>query len=183
MMFGVFDFETTGLPLHRDADLRQQPRIIEFGGIITDGNDILQTEEFICNPEITIEPIITEITGLTNDDLCWREPFRNHLDTVRYYFGQCDVVITHNLSFDKSMLVYDLRRIGLSLKDIGWVDKIEVCTVEQTFQMYGRRMHLKELYALLVEPYVQKHRALDDVKLLHAVCQRIGLYEAFSHAP
>lgn len=180
MRFGVFDTETTGLPLHRDADIKHQPKVIEFGGIITDGHEIISTTEFICNPEQMIEPVITDITGLTNDDLSWREPFRHFIPELQEYFGGCDAIISHNLSFDKGMMVFDTSRIGLTLKDIMWDGQLELCTVEQTFHKYGRRMRLQELYALLVGPYVQKHRALDDVRLLHEVCSRIGLYESFT---
>ena len=110
LRFGVFDTETTGLPFHREARLNQQPRVIEFGGIITDGTEVLSTTEFICNPGIQIEPIITDITGLTNEVLETHEPFSTFIDTLKNYFADCDVIITHNLSFDKSMIVYDLQR-------------------------------------------------------------------------
>ncbi len=180
MLFGVFDTETTGLPLHRDADLRHQPKVIEFGGIITDGHEIISSSDFICNPEQPIEQIITDITGLTDDVLSTYDPFRCHLEQLADYFAKCDVIISHNLSFDKGMMVFDTMRVGKRLRDIEWDGQIELCTVEQTFHQYGRRMRLQELYALLVGPYVQKHRALDDVRLLHEVCQKIGLYESFT---
>jgi DNA polymerase III alpha subunit (gram-positive type) len=179
MIFAVHDWETTGLPLHSDARLGQQPKTIEFGGILTDGNEVISTTEFICNPEIQIEQIITDITGLTNDDLRGYGPFSDNLDALKAYFSAADVIISHNLSFDKRMLDFDLRRIGLTLVDVGWTDQIEICTVEQTFHMYGRRMRLTDLYNTLVGEYVQKHRAVDDVLLLHKVCQTLGVYESF----
>ena|SRR5579864_5006020 len=178
MRFGVFDTETTGLPFHRDARLSQQPKVIEFGGIITDGEDIIDRTEFICNPEQPIEAIITEITGLTDADLIKHDPFEAYVPQLRSYFAGCDVIITHNLSFDKSMIAFDLRRIDRELPHVAWDGQLEVCTVEQTFLQYGRRMRLQELYRLLVGEYTQKHRAIDDVMLLHQVCQKINLYEA-----
>ncbi|UVN13624.1 hypothetical protein FBPa24_0025 [Pseudomonas phage vB_PaeM_FBPa24] len=50
MIFAVWDTETTGLPFHQRVSLRKQPRIIEFAGVITDGEKILDEVEFICNP-------------------------------------------------------------------------------------------------------------------------------------
>lgn len=178
MLFAVFDTETTGLPSHFKSPLSQQPRIIEFAGIITDGKEVIDTLEFICNPGIAIEEIITKITGLTNEDLKDKPPFSNFINSLKNFFKKSNAGITHNLSFDKGMLEYDLKRCELSMMDIAW-PVLELCTVEQTFPMYGKRVKLIDLYNMHGGDYVQKHRALDDVMILHEVCQRIGLYEAF----
>jgi DNA polymerase III epsilon subunit-like protein len=185
MLFAVFDTETTGLPFHPQAPIDKQPRIIEFAGLITDGDAILATLEFICNPGIAIEAIITEITGLKNEDLAGKPPFSSFVGDVFDYFAQAEGRIAHNLSFDKGMLQFDLKRIGKSLDDINWFTPtsgkpaVEICTVEQTYHEYGKRQRLQDLYNELIGKYVQKHRALDDVKLLHEVCKKIGVYEAF----
>lgn len=186
MLFAVFDTETTGLPLHRDASLRKQPRIIEFAGLITDGKDILSTCEFICNPGIAIEPIITQITGLTNEDLKDKQPFSSFVPQVREYFAGAVGRIAHNLSFDKGMLEFDLRRLDMTLDSISWhadgrgEKALEICTVEETFHEYGRRQRLQDLYQRFFGPYVQKHRAMDDVVLLHKIAQKIGVYDALT---
>jgi DNA polymerase III epsilon subunit-like protein len=179
MLFSILDTETTGLPLHPAAPLENQPHLIEVGSIITDGKDIIEVFEFICNPRIAIEQIITDITGLTNDDLRDQPPFEHYLPQLQEHFAKVDAVIAHNLSFDRGMFEFDLRRLGLTLTDIRW-PSIEICTVEQSFPLYGRRMKLQELYSQLVGPYVQKHRAVDDARLLHEVCKAIGVYDAFS---
>lgn len=178
MIFAVFDTETTDLPWHRDADLSTQPRIIEFGGLLTDGVEIIDTLEFICNPGVLIEAVITEITGLKNEDLQDKPPFSEFLVPVNNFFAQAQAVIAHNESFDKAMLAYDLKRIQLTLEDINW-PSVEICTVEQTFHQYGQRMRLQDLYAIHCGEWVQKHRALDDVMKLHEVAQKLGVYGAF----
>jgi DNA polymerase III epsilon subunit-like protein len=183
MLFSVFDWETTGLPFHPDAELSKQPRAIEFGGIITDGEEILDTLEFICNPGIAIEAIITEITGLKNEDLEDKPPFEHFIPQLTGYFAATRGRIAHNLSFDKGILAFDLRRLGKTLDEVCWRgsngDAIEICTVEQTFMKYGKRMRLQDLHELHFGPYVQKHRALDDVILLHKIAKAEGVYEAF----
>jgi DNA polymerase III epsilon subunit-like protein len=178
MIFAVFDTETTGLPWHRDAELSTQPRIIEFGGLLTDGIEIIDTLEFICNPGIAIEAIITEITGLKNEDLQDKPPFSEFVPQVGAFFQRAQGVIAHNEAFDKAMLAYDLARIKMHLSDIFW-PLVEVCTVEQTFHQYGQRMRLQDLYAIHCGEWVQKHRALDDVMKLHEVAQKLGVYDAF----
>lgn len=178
MLFAVYDTETTGLPFHFRSDLSSQPRIIEFGGIITDGVEIIDKLEFICNPGIAIEQIITDITGLKNSDLEDKPDISEYFTSMSAFFTQADAAIAHNLSFDKSMLQYDLQRRKLELADIYW-PKLELCTVEQTMPMFGRRMKLIELYRHYVGEYEQRHRAVDDVMRLHEICQKIGLYDAF----
>lgn len=178
MLFAVHDYETTGLLRHHLADLDKQPRAIEFGGIITDGENIISKLEFICNPGRQIEQIITDITGLTNEDLVTKESWEFYLPQLKDYFGQADCVISHNLSFDRGISKVELAHLKLGLPDMNW-PKLELCTVEQTMEMYGRRMRLTELYNMHCGTYVQKHRALDDVMLLHELCQKLGIYKMF----
>ncbi len=177
MLFSIYDTETTGLPNHFKSPLAKQPRVIEFGGIVTDGASILKTLEFKCNPGIEIESIITKITGITNDDLRDKPPFQHFLPDLKDYFAGTDASIAHNASFDKNMLTFALRRIDKDLTAISF-PQLAICTVEQTMPIFGRRMKLTELYSHYVGPYEQKHRALDDVMMLFAVCKEIGLFDA-----
>lgn len=176
--FAVYDNETTGLTVHPKASITLQPRIIEFAGIITDGVEILDEIEFICNPDQAIEEIITKITGLKNEDLQDKPPFVEFVPQVAAFFAQADVAVAHNLSFDRSLLEYDLKRSGLMLSDINF-PSILCCTVEQTMHQFGRRMKLSELYQLYVGEYVQKHRAMDDIRLLNQICLTMGVYDGF----
>lgn len=183
MLFAVIDTETTGLPFHPEAALDLQPRIIEFGGFITDGKEIMDELSFICNPGIVIEAIITQITGLTNEKLKDQPPFRHFIPQLADFFAKAEGRIAHNLSFDKGMLQYDLRRRDLTLDDINWNPAIEICTVEQTYHQFGRRMKLETLYNRFCGEYKQKHEALDDCRMLHELCQEIGVYSSFALQP
>lgn len=181
ILFSVFDWETTGLTVHPDSDIEKQPRAIEFGGIITDGKEIIHQLEFICDPGIAIEEVITRITGLTNADLRGKPFFKDFVPDLAHYFSLSKVAIAHNLSFDRNILKYDLERIDLELDDVCY-PKIQCCTVEQLLPIFGRRMKLEDLYNKFVGQYTQKHRAIDDVLLLHKICQQFGVYDAFSTA-
>ncbi len=181
MKFNVIDWETTGLTLHPQAALNQQPRAIEFAGIITDGEVIFDELEFICNPGIEIEPIITKITGLTNDDLATKKYFGAYAETLTGHFAQADCAISHNLSFDRAIARIEAEHMGVTLAEFSW-PHLEACTVEQTFHMFGRRMKLSELYEIKFGKYEQKHRAMDDLMLLHKVCQSYGVYDALKRS-
>lgn len=178
MRFAVWDTETTGLPFHQRVSLRKQPRTIEFAGVITDGETILDEVEFICNPGIVIEEIITKITGLKNEDLIKHQSFLDQRQKVRDFFSKADANIAHNLPFDKFMLTCDLARGKLGLEEVNF-PSLDICTVEESAPLFGHRMRLQHLYEHYCGPYVQKHRALDDVRLLHEVCKRMGVYRAY----
>lgn len=181
MKFVVHDWETTGLTLHPQAALNKQPRAIEFAGIVTDGESILDELEFICNPGQEIEPIITKITGLTNEDLETKPYFPKFMPDLAAHFSLGDCVISHNLSFDKAISRVEAEHMDMTLADFNW-PSLEVCTVEQTMHMFGRRMKLSELYEIKFGPYQQKHRAMDDLILLHKCCQAYGIYEAIKRS-
>lgn len=179
MLFLPYDFETTGLTVHPKAPLEMQPRPIEFAALLTDGKEIIETFEFIINPEIVIEEIITKITGLTNEDLECNPVFSTFVPQLDSIFKKANATIAHNHAFDKNILDYALQREGLSLSDVSFPD-LNICTVEQTLPIFGRRVKLQELYELYFGKYEQKHRALDDVILLHKCCQEIGIYDIWS---
>lgn len=181
MIFTLIDHETTGLTSHYQSDLRLQPRSIEFALVKTDGKEILDKLDFISNPGFDVEQIITDITGLTNDELAEAAPFKTRIDDVAKFFVGSDAVIAHNLSFDRMITEIELRHQGLTLADINW-PKLEICAVEQTYDQFGRRMKLEDLYNIYCGEYVQKHRALDDVMLMHELCGKLGVYSMFKEA-
>lgn len=183
MLFALYDTETTGLPAHKDATLGIQPRIIEFGGIITDGDQIIDEFEFVCNPQQVLEEVITKITGFTNADLDDAPTFGEFVPKLKKFFKPVKdtggASVAHNANFDKQLLTFDLTRAGKTLEDIDF-PPIVICTVEESFFRYGKRVKLEDLYNLLVGEYVQTHRALSDVKSLFEVTKALGVFDAYS---
>lgn len=181
MLFAVFDTETTGLLKHRDVSYHAQPRVIEFAGIITDGEEIIDTTHFLVNPGEQLEAIITKITGLTDERLRDELPMCEHFTKLSAFFSQASAAIAHNMSFDKGMIFNECERVSVGLFDISW-PRIEICTVEQTMPLFGRRMKLGELYERAVGPIKDAHTALGDVKMLHEVCRTFGIYDSLQRA-
>lgn len=189
-MILVFDTETTGLPLHPSAPLEKQPRIIEFGGALLSPvtGAVELTVNIMINPGEALEPVITKITGITDEDLKDALPFQAVLPQIREVFAQATGVIAHNLPFDKSLMRFELARVGVQLPDsvmegveiFPWPEK-ELCTVGAFQEVWGRRPKLVELYEWsLRKPLAQTHRALDDVMALVEVIQEEGVWEEFS---
>ena len=167
----VWDTETTGLTLHPAADVSKQPRMIEFGAAIVDMSDgsIIYNINHLINPGVKLEPIITKITGITDEDLKDAPAFRDVWRELRPHFESASVMIAHNLPFDKSILAYELEREGV--KDFPW-PVVEICTVGLYKHEWGRDPKLKELYeAHLGKPLEQTHRASDDADALVEILQ------------
>ena len=161
----VFDTETTGLPLHPDAPLEKQPKIIELGAALV-GSDgtVVDTFSQLLHPGEDVTEEITKITGITNEQLKDQPKFGDVLPQLREFFGRGFAVFAHNLPFDKKLLMYDLKRVAC--EDFPWPET-EYCTIGLHRSIWGRNMKLTELYEhALKKPLPQTHRALDDVQAL-----------------
>jgi len=170
----VFDTETTGLTLHPDAKLALQPRIIEIGAVLCCDGVARESLSQLINPQTHIEDEITNITGLSNADVADAPLFADYLPTLRDFFAKADLVVGHNLLFDRDMLEYELRRHGQTLADFPWPKK-ELCTVGVFREEFGKQPTLKALHEhVLGRPLAQTHRALDDANALLEIVLATG---------
>lgn len=171
----VFDTETTGLPLHHNAPLEKQPKIIELGAALLDETGaVVDTFQQLLDPGEEITAEITKITGITNDQLVGQPKFVDVLPQLKEFFGRAFAVFAHNLPFDRSLLRFDLRRAGC--EDFPWPTG-EYCTVGLHRAQWGKNPKLTELYLhTMGKPLPQTHRALDDVQALVEVIQTLELH-------
>lgn len=172
----VFDTETTGLPLHHNAPLEKQPKIIELGAaLLNEEGVVVDTFQQLLNPGEEITAEITKITGITNDQLVGQPKFGDVLPQLREFFGRAFAVFAHNLPFDRSLLRFDLRRVGC--EDFPWPSG-EYCTVGLHRAQWGKNPKLIELYEFAMKkPLPQTHRALDDVMALVEIIQALELHK------
>ena len=171
----VFDTETTGIPKHPNARDSNQPRIIEFGAILVDeAGEVLDEINLLMNPGEALEEKITQITGLTDEDLAGQPTFIEQAPKLRPFFERADAIIAHNLPFDTTMVELELERNGLAE---GWPwPSIKICTVQEHAEAWGYRPKLTELYEHYTgEKLEQTHRATDDAKALAVVCKAAGV--------
>lgn len=176
----LFDFETTGLTLHPEADLYKQPHAIEFGAVLMSLEDgsIVEEASILINPGIPISEEITKITGLTDADLVDAPKFIEVLPQIRRLFAEAHCAVAHNLPFDRNILMGELRRANVT--DFPWPQKA-VCTVGLYKELWGRNPKLLELYeSVMGKPLAQTHRALDDVKAMAEIVNKERLWELFA---
>jgi DNA polymerase III epsilon subunit-like protein len=177
-MILVFDTETTGLTLHPDAELRKQPRIIEFGGMLLDARgECVREVNVLINPQQPLTAEITKITGITDSDLKDAVGFGVAFDEeIAPMLAEATIIVAHNLPFDKAMLLNDAARHG---RIVAWPGQ-EICTVSLYAPEWGRNPKLTELYAAKIgHPLEQTHRAIDDVRALVEVLRKERLPEMF----
>lgn len=166
-MILVFDTETTGLIKAESTPLEKQPKIIEYAGIKLD-NDLNEVERFQCliNPQQKLESIITDITGLTDNQLKDEKTFGGVYNDLYDFHQGVTTWVAHNVQFDFQMMFNDLRRIEKQ-----WnfpYPKKYICTSDgTTFLNKGKRFKLGQLYEVATgKKIINAHRAMNDVEAL-----------------
>lgn len=142
------DLETTGFDPKED-------KIIEFSAVrVDDDFQVLETLDFMVNPEKEIPKQVIQITGIEQADVENAQPFSARVDEVRKFL-QDDVIIGHNISFDISFLQnYSLLETNES------IDTCDIATI--TFPGHASYA-LEVLSDVLGIEHQYKHRALGDV--------------------
>jgi DNA polymerase-3 subunit epsilon len=160
-----FDTETTALFSNSLLEIGQQPRIIEFYGMIMDDTQLVhQTLGFRCNPGISLEKKVTEITGIKDEDLANEPPFGMFRQTVSRLLMEADAIVAHNLSYDMAVLSAEYKRFDADNPPFPWE---RICTVEATEYIKGYRLNLTGLHQYLFgEAFTSAHSAEADVKAM-----------------
>jgi DNA polymerase III epsilon subunit-like protein len=165
----IFDTETTGLITNIAAPLRLQPHIIELFALkVNENGDELDCWDCIFRPPIKLADIeqgdkIKSITRLTDEMLVGAPKIAEVMDELSEFFVGERVVVGHNVAYDVSMLVLELRRLDREHR-FPFPMK-QICTVEATHHLKGRRLKLAELHELLFgETFEDAHSAEADVR-------------------
>lgn len=166
----IFDTETTGLIENPALPLEQQPRIIEIGAIKVNPATLKIEDELsiLVNPGIVLEPIITKITGLTDENLKGQPRFARILPRLVDFWLGAGTLVAHNAAFDLGLLGFELERLDMVRRFPWCPEVVDTAEVSATYNN-GRYMKLEKWYEhLFGKPAGQTHRALDDCKLLLA---------------
>ena len=137
----VLDLETTGLPTHRGADVRDSdnwPHIVQLSWLVFNlDTGFTQIHDHIIRlPEgVKIPKRSTEIHKITNELMQKKgEPLKDHLVELIEDIEQCTYLVAHNLQFDKSVLHAELWRHGIGSALEG-LKCLEICTM-----LYGTKL-------------------------------------------
>lgn len=194
MKYLVFDTETTGLPKTRNKIGNwwdTYPNIVQLSWILYDtekkslktfGNDIIKLGKGIIIPEESIA-----VHKITNNVML--KLGINIIDSINNFikaYKECDLLIAHNLEFDKNMLISEMIRNNIE-PVFNIYNKEEYCTMKENIDFcklervgrYGRTYNkypkLEELHDKLFNNETPKdlHNAINDV----LVCLRCFIYQ------
>lgn len=168
----IFDTETTDLVKNPAKPLAQQPYIIEVGAIKVDEHwNELGRINFLCKPPMKIPKFITNINGIDDAMLRDQPAFSGNFGELADFFRGSERMIAHNLPFDRNLLLFELRRIGMEFH-FPW-PAVHTCTAENAKSLFnGKYTKLQNIYkhAYGKDPK-QTHRAVGDCELLLDVCK------------
>jgi len=142
----IVDVETTGLsPRHNG--------VIEIGLVRVSGLKIIDTYSSFINPGKDIPYFITQLTGITNEDVYDAPFFEDIADEITEFIGS-NILAAHNLSFDSSFLKKEFIYCGKEpLNNLG------LCTLKLSRRIY---------------PMLRS-------KSLGVVCKHLGLKNSGAH--
>lgn len=158
----LFDTETTGLQFSRDE-------IIEFAAVVVEQVDgeaqiVREYDELISlSPGGFVPPKITELTGISNQDLREKGLPKTRVcrDIAEMIQGNT-LLLAYNAHFDLSFLFYMLLRDG-DPAILKGKDKLDLLTVYRDRRPYPHKLcSAIEAYGLSGQ-VVNSHRAVDDV--------------------
>ncbi|OGG12666.1 hypothetical protein A3D77_04075 [Candidatus Gottesmanbacteria bacterium RIFCSPHIGHO2_02_FULL_39_11] len=148
------DVETTGSnPIY--------DRIIEIGILRSENGKVVDEFKSLINPDVTLDPFISGMTGITSEDLIKAPSFYQISDRILELL-EGSVFIAHNARFDYGFIREEFKRLRVKFQ------KKPLCTVKLTRFLYPEfSSHnldsLIEKFSLTIE---NRHRAYDDAKAL-----------------
>lgn len=149
----VMDTETTGLDVGYS-------HVWELAVVTVQGTQVFDGVCERFNPGIkTLHPKITEITGVTIDDLRSYQPFTEYAERFKIFIEQHQFYAAYNVPFDRPFIHKLFASAGLTLEERPWID---VLVWVKEFQKYQKGKKLAQAASRLGITLDNAHNALAD---------------------
>ena len=160
--FCVIDTETTGLSARSN-------NIIEIGIIKIKDLKIVDRFGTFVNPGRSIPYYITQLTGISDDDVYDAPFFDQVADECLQFIGE-SVIVGHNLSFDMSFLSAELQNCGREK-----TENLNLCTLRLARRLLPqlKKKSLGDVCRHLGIINKHAHRAIDDAEVTAYVLLRM----------
>lgn len=161
----ILDVETTG----GKADYH---RIIEIGLWVIENGQLQDSWQTCINPEQSLPPKITELTGISQDDLVDAPTFSEIADTLWGYLDN-RILVAHYARFDYGFIKNEFKRLG---RDYRTKPLCSVKLSRRLFPDYKRHGldYIIRRFDLSIE---NRHRALDDAFMVYQFFAQISLLQ------
>lgn len=150
--FAIVDIETTGS--HAGGS-----RITEVAILIHNGKKVIETYQSLVNPQCPIPLAIQSLTGITSETVADAPTFEEIAEDV-YHFLQGKTFVAHNVNFDYSFLVKQLKEAGYD-----W-QAPKLCTVRLSRKIFPnhRSYSLGDICKIREIDISARHRAMGDAE-------------------
>lgn len=157
----VFDLETTGLDLVKDRVIQ-----ISYIKVNTDGTE--KRANIFVNPGKSIPAEITELTGITNEDVKNQPLFKELAAGLAEEFKGCDFAGFNSNHFDIPMLAEEFLRAGIDF-DFSKSRLIDVQTIFHKMERRNLAAAYKFYCGRKMEEDFEAHRADQDTEATYRV--------------
>ena len=157
----IFDLETTGLDLVKDRIIQ-----ISYIKVFPDGKEERGNE--LINPEKPIEPIITQLTGISDDDVKDKPVFRQLAAQLSEKFTGCDFAGFNSNHFDIPLLAEEFLRAGVDF-DFSKCRLIDACSIFRKMERRNLAAAYKFYCGRKMEEDFEAHRADQDTEATYRV--------------
>ncbi len=157
----VFDLETTGLDLVND-------RVIQLSYIKVYPNGKEERANFIVNPEMPIPPFVTDLTGISDDDVANAKTFKQIAAELEKTFKGCDFAGFNSNHFDIPMLAEEFLRAGVDF-DFSKCRLIDAQTIFHKMERRNLAAAYKFYCGRKMEDDFEAHRADQDTEATYRV--------------
>lgn len=157
----IFDLETTGLDLVKD-------RIIQISYIKVNPNGEEERGDELINPEKPIESIITQLTGISNEDVKDKPTFKQLAQKFADKFTGCDFAGFNSNNFDIPLLAEEFLRAGIDF-DFSKCRLIDACTIFRKMERRNLAAAYKFYCGRNMEDDFEAHRADQDTEATYRV--------------
>ena len=157
----IFDLETTGLDLVKDRIIQ-----ISYIKVFPDGREERGNE--LINPEKPIEPIITQLTGISDDDVKDKPVFKQLAAQLCEKFMGSDFAGFNSNHFDIPLLAEEFLRAGVDF-DFSKSRLIDACTIFKKMERRNLAAAYKFYCGRKMEDDFEAHRADQDTEATYRV--------------
>ena len=157
----IFDLETTGLDLVKDRIIQ-----ISYIKVYPDGREERGNE--LVNPEKPIEPIITQLTGISDEDVKDKPTFKQLGATLAEKFTGCDFAGFNSNHFDIPLLAEEFLRAGIDF-DFSKSKMIDAQTIFHKMERRNLAAAYKFYCGRKMEEDFEAHRADQDSEATYRV--------------
>lgn len=152
--YAVVDLETTGPKFNRGE------RIIQIGVVFVENDQIVDEFSTLIQPLIPIPPHITQLTGISGQDVFAAPLFEEVAETLWEKLQGC-VFVAHNINFDYKFLSQAFQASGYPALEMPGIDTVELIRV---FYPQAKSYHLGDFcqeYGITLE---HAHSANSDAR-------------------